>query len=214
MLDLDGTLIDTAPDMAAALNQLLTEHEQPQLAFDEIRPHVSQGAMGLIGIAFREVPMDDERFERLRKRFLEIYAAVNGKESCLFEGFQGVLEHMDSTGMPWGIVTNKPAWLSEPLVTGLGIGDRAGCLVCGDTLDKRKPDPAPLLHAAGLLKTEPAQCVYVGDAQRDMEAAMRAGMQGIVATYGYIVGNSRPAEWPADAVIEKPTDLLSLFGLI
>ena len=212
LLDLDGTLVDTAPDMAAALNQLLAEENKAPIAYREIRPHVSQGAAGLLGLAWARQP-NEEKFAALNQRFLEIYAGLNGRESVLFEGFSKVLDWLDSSGIAWGIVTNKPTWLSEPLLRHLGIDRRSACLVCGDTLGQRKPHPAQLLHAAGLLDAKPQECVYVGDASRDMEAAESANMAGIVAAYGYIPAGSDPSAWPAAATIEKPGELRGLIGL-
>ncbi len=212
LLDLDGTLVDTAPDMAAALNQLLAEENKAPMAYQEIRPHVSQGAARLLGLAWAQQSNED-RFEALKQRFLEIYAGLNGRESVLFDGFAEILDWLDTSGIPWGIVTNKPAWLTEPLIRHLCIDQRTGCLVCGDTLAQRKPHAAPLLHAASLLNAEPQDCVYVGDASRDMEAAKSANMAGIAATYGYIPGGTDPYAWPAAAMIEKPAELIALIGL-
>jgi len=213
LVDLDGTLIDTAPDMANALNQLLVEEGQSPLRYELIRPHVSRGAEGLLKLAWADIA-NESRFSQLRQRFLDIYAAMNGQESVLFDGFGDLLDRLESAGIAWGIVTNKPAWLSEPLIEGLKIDARIGCLVCGDTLNQRKPHPAPLLHASSQLKAEPRECVYIGDARRDMEAAERANMRGIAAAYGYIPEDSDPATWPAAAIIEKPGELVALFGLV
>ncbi|MCH8930065.1 MAG: phosphoglycolate phosphatase [Proteobacteria bacterium] len=212
LLDLDGTLVDTAPDMAAALNQLLAEENKAPMAYPEIRPHVSQGTAGLLGLAWARQE-DEDRFAALKQRFLEIYAELNGRQSVLFDGFAEILDWFDGNGIAWGIVTNKPGWLTEPLLRHLGIDRRSGCLVCGDTLAQRKPHPAPLLHAAGVLDAAPQACVYVGDASRDMAAAESANMAGIVAAYGYIPTESDPSAWPAAAMIEKPGELTGLIGL-
>ena len=212
LLDLDGTLVDTAPDMAAALNQLLAEENKAPMAYREVRPHVSQGAAGLLGLAWVRQP-DADKFAALKQRYLEIYAGLNGNQSVLFDGFAAILDWFDASGIAWGIVTNKPAWLTEPLLRHLGIDRRSACLVCGDTLAQRKPDPAPLLHAAGLLNATPQGCVYVGDASRDMEAAESANMAGIVAAYGYIPAGTDPSAWPAAATIKKPGELSGLIGL-
>ena len=212
LIDLDGTLVDTAPDMAAALNQLLAEENKAPMAYSEIRPHVSQGAAGLLGLAWAQQE-DEDRFEALKQRYLEIYAELNGRQSILFDGFAEILDWFDGNGIAWGIVTNKPGWLTEPLLRQLGIARRSGCLVCGDTLAQRKPHPAQLLHAAGVLNAAPRACVYVGDASRDMVAAESANMAGIVAAYGYIPAGSDPSAWPAAAMIEKPGELTGLIGL-
>ncbi|MCZ6831559.1 MAG: phosphoglycolate phosphatase [Gammaproteobacteria bacterium] len=212
LFDLDGTLIDTAPDMAAALNQLLAEENKAPIAYRDIRPHVSQGAAGLLDLAWTR-QADEDRFEALRQRFLEIYAELNGHESVLFDGYAEILDWLDTSGISWGIVTNKPAWLAEPLIRHLGIDQRCACLVCGDTLERRKPHPAQLVHAAGLLNAEPQECVYIGDSIRDMQAAESADMAGIAATYGYIPGGTDPCSWPTTAMIDKPGDLIGLIGL-
>ncbi|MCZ6560604.1 MAG: phosphoglycolate phosphatase [Gammaproteobacteria bacterium] len=212
LLDLDGTLIDTAPDMAAALNQLLAEQDKAPMAYQEIRPHVSRGAVGLLNLVWTRAH-DEDGFETLRQRFLEIYAVLNGQQSVLFEGFAEILDRLDESDIAWGIVTNKPAWLTEPLVKHLDLDRRIGCLVCGDTLEQRKPHPEPLLHAARLLNEKPQECIYVGDARRDMEAAESANMAGVAAAYGYIPGDSNPGSWPATAIIEKPAELIALIGL-
>ena len=142
LFDLDGTLIDTAPDMAAALDQLLAEENKAPIAYQDVRPYVSQGAPGLLGLAWAR-QADEDRFDALKQRFLEIYAGLNGRQAILFDGFAEILDWLDTSGIAWGIVTNKPASLTEPLIQHLGLDKRSGCLVCGDTLAQRKPDPAP-----------------------------------------------------------------------
>lgn len=212
LFDLDGTLVDTAPDMADALNALLVEVGRPELPFDGIRPFVSTGAPGMIRQGFGDALADLE-FETHRSRFLELYDGINGRSASLFDGYQQVLELLENADWPWGIVTNKPTWLSEPLVAKLGIAERLACLVCGDTLAQRKPHPDPLLHAADQVGVAAAQCVYIGDDARDMQAAQSAGMAGIVATYGYIPEDESPEQWPAAARIAKPEELIDVLGL-
>ncbi len=206
LFDLDGTLLDTAPDMAQALNRLRNEQGEREMPFDQIRPHVSHGALALVRTGFPDA--DDDRVASLRARFLELYSADIAAETTLFPGFETVLAHLDARGMRWGIVTNKPAFLTEPLLAAMQLSTRANCIVSGDTLPQRKPHPAPLLHAAALLGIETSACVYVGDAERDVRAAHAAGMRALVALFGYLGENDQPHAWGADALINEPAELI------
>ena len=206
LLDLDGTLLDTAPDMGGALNLLRAEHGLEPLPANVIRPVVSHGAMRLVALGFPEATGD--AFEALRLRFLELYAANLAVGTRLFPGFDDVLESLESRGLPWGIVTNKPGWLTDPLLAALGLDRRAACAVSGDTVAERKPHPLPLLHAARLVGVEPAQCVYVGDAERDIQAGRAAGMTTVVAAYGYISAEEDPRQWQPHGVVTSPDELL------
>ena len=211
LFDLDGTLLDTAPDMASALNRLLAAEGMQELPFETIRPHVSHGALRLVRLAFGEP--DQPRFEDLRRRFLDFYRASIAKETRLFDGFDAVLDTLDTAGLRWGIVTNKPGWLTLPLLEELGLAGRSGCVVSGDTLAERKPHPMQLLHAAELLGLEPGQCVYLGDAERDVQAARNAGMIPLVAGFGYLGAGEDPGTWQPDAIFGHPTELLEWLGL-
>jgi N-acetyl-D-muramate 6-phosphate phosphatase len=211
LLDLDGTLLDTAPDMVGALNRLRGEHGLDPLAFGAVREHVSHGAVRLVGIGFPGI--EGEAFERLRLRFLELYAQNLADGTCLFPGIEPVLEHLEAQGLPWGVVTNKPAWLTDPLLAQLGLAGRACCVVSGDTVAERKPHPLPLLHAAAVSGVEPGHCVYVGDAERDIVAGRAAGMQTIVAAYGYLGAGDDPLRWNPHGIIERPGDLLEWLDL-
>ncbi len=208
LLDLDGTLLDTAPDMAAALNRLLCDEGMEELPYRRIRPHVSHGALRL---AFGEA--DPPRFEDLRRRFLDFYRAGIAKRTRMFDGFEAVLDVLEAAGLRWGIVTNTPGWLTVPLLEELGLAARSACIVSGDTLAERKPHPMQLLHAATLLGLEPRECVYVGDAERDVQAARNAGMIPLVAGFGYLDAGEDPAAWQPDAVLGRPTELLEWLGL-
>jgi phosphoglycolate phosphatase len=211
LLDLDGTLLDTAPDMAGALNQLLVDEGMEVLPYERIRPHVSHGALRLVRLAFGEP--DAPRFEDLRRRFLDFYRAGIAKHTRMFDGFEVVLDTLEAAGLRWGIVTNKPGWLTVPLLEELGLAARSGCIVSGDTLAERKPHPMPLLHAATLLGLAPRECVYMGDAERDVQAARNAGMIPLVAGFGYLGAGEDPNAWRPDAVFGQPTDLLEWLGL-
>lgn len=201
LLDLDGTLADTAPDLASALNTLLASEGMDPLPYDGIRAHVSRGSTALVHLGFGET-LDEARFSTLRERFLTLYQNALCVETRLFPGMEEVLSHIESSGFDWGIVTNKPAWLTDPLVEALGLDGRAACVVSGDTTQQRKPHPAPLLHASDLAGAAPAACVYVGDDPRDIEAGNAAGMTTLVARYGYIHESLDPTQWGADGIID------------
>jgi N-acetyl-D-muramate 6-phosphate phosphatase len=211
LLDLDGTLLDTAPDMARAINALRAEHALPALTLAAVRPHVSHGSNAVVRAGFPEAPADE--FARLRERFLLLYSEALAVDTRLFDGFAEVLERLDTQGVRWGIVTNKPGWLSAPLMQAMGLAARAACLISGDTLPVRKPDPLPLLTAAERLERSAAQCLYAGDALRDAQAARAAGMVGIGARYGYIDASDDLGSWPMTAWIDEPAQLLEWVGL-
>lgn len=211
LLDLDGTLLDTAPDMAGALNALRVLEGLDELPFDAVRPHVSHGAARLIELGFG--CRDGARFEGLRSRFLELYSRDLASRTTIFPGLDPVLQAMERAGVAWGIVTNKPGWLTEPLVDAVGLRNRTRCVVSGDTLERRKPHPDPLLHAAGMLGREPRECVYVGDAERDVQAGRAAGMRTIVAAFGYLSSEDDPLAWQADAIVSRPEELGPWFGI-
>jgi 2-phosphoglycolate phosphatase len=206
LFDLDGTLLDTAPDMIAALNALRLQEQRSALPFDAMRQHVSHGSFRLIEVGFPDA--DAERFERLRLRFLDLYSTRLTAETRPFPGFEAVLAELDARGVPWGVVTNKPAFLTDPLLAALGLAARAGAVVSGDTLPQRKPHPAPLLHAARTIGREPSEFVYVGDAERDIAAARAAGMCSLVARFGYLGPDDTPERWQADGFIDSPDELL------
>ena len=211
LFDLDGTLLDTAPDMIGALNALLAESARDPVDFAALRPLVSHGGVALVRAAFPEV--SGGVFEQLRERFLELYRANLAVHTRLFPGFEAVLATLGAQAVPWGVVTNKPGWLTEPLLAQLGLWDRAGCVLSGDTLPERKPHPRPLLVAAEQLGIEPAHCLFVGDALRDVQAAQGAGMVPIGAGYGYLDPNDDPASWGVAGWIATPAELLPWLGL-
>jgi len=208
LFDLDGTLVDTAPDMAGALNRMRADHDLPPLPYAAIRPWVSHGAGALVKLGFGQ-DLAAEHVETLRLRYLDIYAARLCVESTLFPGMAGVLEALEARGRAWGVVTNKPAFLTEPLLQGLGLHARAGCIVSGDTLPVRKPDPAPVRHACALLGLPESTCVMIGDAARDIESARSAGSPSIAAAFGYVLEDDDPHSWGADAVVEHAGELLA-----
>ncbi len=206
LFDLDGTLIDTAPDMAAALNDLLSAEGREPLPFADIRPHVSHGAAGLLRVGFDDHG-DTADSGRLRASFLDRYQSNLAGASQPFPGIAELLQRIEEDGRAWGVVTNKPGWLTEPLLHLLGLDTRAAVVVSGDTLEQRKPHPAPLLHACTQTGHEPTRAVYVGDAERDVAAGIAAGMDTFVAVYGYLGPDDHPNDWGASALLEQPGDL-------
>ena len=207
LFDLDGTLLDTAPDLADALNTILVEQDHPPLPFDAIRPVVSHGGIALIELGFR-LARSDPAFEPLRQRLLAVYRANLSGKTRPFAGTEALLDALEARGLNWGVVTNKPGWLTEPLLQDLGLFERAGCVVSGDTLAERKPHPAPMLLACRQAGSEPAQCVYIGDAQRDVEAGRNAGMHTLVALFGYLQAQDDPHAWQASGMINTPAEVL------
>ncbi len=208
LFDLDGTLLDTAPDMVAALNELRREESATAIPFEVARNHVSNGVLGLIRLAFGELP-DGER-GRLQLRFIDIYAQRLARETRLFAGMDRVLAMIEAAGVPWGVVTNKPGRLTEPLLATLALRSRCATVVSGDTTPERKPHPQPLRHALAEIGADARAAVYVGDAERDVTAARAAGMRTVAALYGYIPPGEEPHAWGADHHIGAPEELLAI----
>ena len=204
LFDLDGTLVDTAPDMVAVLTDLQREENVAPIDYELARSHVSNGAAGLVSLAFPDI--DDTNHERLRLRYLEKYGNAVCVNSILFPGLEGLLDILDEAQLPWGVVTNKPARMTDPLLKGLGLASRANCSVSGDTLPQRKPHPAPLLLASKQLGIQPNLSIYVGDAERDIEAGRAAGMATVAAAYGYI-NQEDPRAWGADEIVSDTAEL-------
>ncbi|AFJ02155.1 phosphoglycolate phosphatase-like protein [Methylophaga frappieri] len=211
LLDLDGTLVDTAPDLAYALNQLLQEQGKSPLDYALIRPVASHGSAGLLKLGFGLTP-DDAQYRTFQQRFLQLYADNIDRESRLFLGMEKVLDTLTEQGRRWGVVTNKPAFLTDPLMSGLNLSERAACIVSGDTTAHSKPHPAPLLHACELMDVPAADCIYIGDAERDIQAAKNAGMRSVVARYGYLQPDEQPEHWQADCIINHPLEILQWTG--
>ena len=207
LFDLDGTLLDTAPDLAYALNILRQEQNLEPLAYETIRPIVSHGGQALIDLGFNHV--DQTEHEPLRKRLLDIYQDNIANKTTLFTGMDMVLDYIESNQMHWGVVTNKPSWLTDPLMKALDLYDRSICVISGDTTENRKPHPQPILHACAISGHAVEECLYIGDAERDIQAGKNAGMKTLVALYGYIEDFDDPASWGADDYIHKPEDIIS-----
>ncbi len=212
LFDLDGTLVDSAPDLAGAANDLRAEHGHPPLDYAVLRPLVGSGARGMVGAAFGARP-GDAGYEHLRARFLEIYGGRLLRETAVFAEVWTVIDALEGTGLRWGIVTNKAEHLALQVAAGLGLHPRAGVLVGGDTTPHAKPHPAPLLEAARRLSVEPERCIYVGDDHRDVLAGRAAGMAPLAAAWGYLGAGEPVHAWGADAVLDAPTQLLQWLRL-
>ena len=211
LFDLDGTLADTAPDLAGALNRILQKHNYDTLPYETIRPYVSHGGVALTTLGFGK---DHPEFDAIYKELLASYEDNIANETVLFEGMNELLLELEENNIKWGVVTNKPAWLTEPLMKALNLDSRAATIVSGDTLDERKPHPAPILYACQQAGSDAAECIYIGDAERDIEAGNRAGMPSIIALFGYIAESDKPDSWGAHASINHPKEILTIINTL
>ena len=209
LFDLDGTLLDTAPDFVTALNRQLALHDLSSLPDEAIRLSVTNGSVGLIEAGFG-MPQDDPRFEPLRAEFLELYFANLADRTALFEGLQPVLDKCVSSDIPWGIVTNKPWRYTESTLLQLDLMAGAATVICPDHVTHPKPDPEALFLACSEIATAPADCLYVGDHVRDIVAGRDAGMRTIAAGWGYIDEDEDILDWQADWVVDQSQQLYSL----
>ena len=209
LFDLDGTLVDTAPDLGAAANAVRVEQGLSPLPQWRYRPYASAGARGLLRIALNK-RHDAPDFQPLRDRFLQIYREHIAEQSRLFDNMDAVLSGFESERRLWGVVTNKPGWLTRPLMDALALTPRAACIVSGDDAPKPKPAPDTLLLACERAGVSPQDCVYVGDDHRDVVAARAAGMPVIAAVWGYLGDQPHPETWNADALALDPADLSTL----
>lgn len=207
LFDLDGTFADTAPDLAHALNTLLAEEGRAPLPFETIRPEVSHGSPGLLKVGFGLTDADPD-FARLRQRLLDLYAQDICRHTRPFTGIPELLATLKARGINWGIVTNKPAFLTEPLLDRMQLSFLPACIVSGDTTPNRKPHPEPMLLACRQSGSEPVECLYVGDAERDIQAGHAAGMKTLIALFGYIGAQETPESWGADGLIRHPREVL------
>jgi N-acetyl-D-muramate 6-phosphate phosphatase len=212
LFDLDGTLIDSAPDLAGAGNDMRVARGLAPLPYEQFRPMVGAGARGMVGIALQVGPSDDG-FIDLRDEFLKRYEQRMTQMTQVFDAMRPVLAALQSRHMPWGIVTNKAQRFTEPLVRALGLHGRAAAVVSGDTTPHAKPHPAPLLEAARQMAVDPRHCVYVGDDLRDVQAGHAAGMGTVAAAWGYLGSGEPITAWGADHVIDTPAQLLNLPGM-
>lgn len=206
LFDLDGTLLDTAKDLGNALNHVLKIHNMPTCEYDTYRDFASHGANGLLTLGFGE-QLQGLNADELRQCFLQHYHQNICIDTCPFNGVEALIKHMQQLQIPWGIVTNKPGWLTEQLLPNFEIFSSCAVVVSGDTLPQRKPHPAPLLYAANKINTVASECWYVGDAERDIQAANAANMFSIAADYGY-VGDLGSSTWGADQSIASVEELI------
>ncbi|MDF1820555.1 MAG: HAD-IA family hydrolase [Alcanivoracaceae bacterium] len=211
--DLDGTLVDTAPDFYVVLNRVLEEAGRAPVSAAQVRQQVSNGARALIRLGFSLGP-GDEDFEYWLNRLLDAYEQHLDVESCLFPGMTEVLQQLDDAGIPWGVVTNKPVRFSRPVLQGLGLGERVGAIICPDHVQQRKPDPEGLLLACRQVGADPLHSIYVGDHQRDIEAGRNAGMETVAALFGYIDAGDNPEDWNADHYIHQASELHGLIDTL
>lgn len=211
LFDLDGTLIDSAPDLGAAADAMRTARGMPSLPLEMYRPMAGAGARGMLGVAFGLTPEAPE-FATLREEFFCNYEARMTRSTIVFDGVAQLVNNLQQRGLRWGIVTNKSQRFTNPLVASIADFSSAAVVVSGDTTPHSKPHPEPLLFAARSLGVLPAQCLYVGDDERDIQAGKAAGMATVAATYGYLGSQTDTSRWAADAEINSPTQLLQLFA--
>ena len=211
LFDLDGTLANTAPDLGHALNRQRIARGLPALPIELIRTEASAGARGLLGLGFNIKP-GDPGYDAMRTEFLDFYAERLCHETTLFPGIMELLDELDGRRVPWGIVTNKPARFTLPLMQELGLSSRAACIISGGDTAHSKPDPEPLLAASKAMTITPGECIYLGDDMRDVQASLAAGMEPVVARYGYLGSVSPPETWGARYLIDEPRELLGYLG--
>jgi phosphoglycolate phosphatase len=207
LFDLDGTLANTAPDLGHALNRQRIARGLSALPMEIIRTEASAGARGLLGLGFNIKPGDAD-YDAMRTEFLDFYAEQLCRETCLFSGVAELLDQLDVRGLPWGIVTNKPARFTIPLLQVLGLSNRAACVVSGGDTTHSKPHPEPLMAASSALNVAPSWCIYLGDDLRDVQASLAAGMEPVIAKYGYLGNVGAPESWGARYLIDQPQELL------
>ncbi|HYD33616.1 MAG TPA: HAD-IA family hydrolase [Methylophilaceae bacterium] len=209
LFDLDGTLVDTAPDLGLALNMQRERHGLPPLPMETIRPFASHGSRGLLSVGFGLTP-DHTEFAPMREEYLDLYDKVFTRSPILFPGIAELLSTLESRNLRWGVVTNKPGRFTLPLLQAIGLDKRACCVVSGDDAPRPKPHPDTLLLALHQARVQPQHCLYVGDAERDIQAARAAGINSVVALFGYLDESDRPEEWGADAAVNTPLEVLNL----
>jgi len=212
LLDLDGTLVDTAPDMVGSLNRVLVNHNMPLADLQAAGKLVSNGGRALIEYGFGEEINSDgvPSVEKLVEEFLSDYKQFVANDSFIYDGMQDVLDFCENNGLKWGVITNKPLHLAKDLLEGLGLLDRCSILLGGDSLPVKKPDPIPLLHTCMILSLAPSECLYIGDHLRDIQAGNAAGMDTATALWGYIADHEQPNKWGANFMLNTPNGLLNL----
>ncbi len=207
LFDLDGTLVDTAPDLIACLNKALIIHGFNEVTSDKLKPFISHGAMAMIDYCVEQA--DEATKDKILETMLDCYQNNIAEHSQFFSGITETLETIESLGLKWGIVTNKRERFTNPLVEALMLTNRAACIVSGDTTANSKPHPEPMLAACKQANVKPEECVYIGDAVHDINAGKNANMKTLAAIYGYLKADDEPQTWGADALIESPEQLTS-----
>lgn len=207
LFDLDGTLLDTAPDMAYALNILRRNYHLPELPLETIRPRVGHGGKALLKLGF-DIDETHHQYSKMLEEYFTAYDQCLTRSTKLFAGMSNVLEKIEEKNIPWGIITNKPARFTHHLLDALELSKRSACTVCGDTLPQRKPNPAQLIYACNQLDRSPINAIYVGDAAIDMMASKAAGIHSLAALYGYIGADENPQAWEADGYVNSPEEIL------
>lgn len=207
LFDLDGTLVDTAPDLAHALNLLREKHQLAPLSYALIRPHVGYGVKALLKMGL-EITDEDPRYTAHAEEFLQLYHTCLTNTTEFFPGMDKVLLELEQKKIPWGIVTNKPARFTYDILKALKLEHRAACIICGDSLSRRKPDPDQILHACELLQKKPENCLYIGDTETDAKASRAAGTKIVIALYGYTHEHENPYHWHADGYIKEPLEIM------
>ncbi|NNL57743.1 MAG: HAD-IA family hydrolase [Pseudomonadales bacterium] len=209
LFDLDGTLVDTAPDFVLASNELRAQQQLPLLPAETVAAQVSNGALAVTKVTF-DIDQQHQDFERHRQALLAAYQKHLGSSSLLYPGLQPLLDALAVQAIPWGVVTNKPVLYAEPLMQALGLHTRCATLVCPDHVTQRKPDPEGLLMAARQLGIDAQRCIYVGDHHRDIEAGKAANMHTVAVNYGYLAGDDDASDWRADTVVQTPQELTTI----
>ncbi|MEQ1601595.1 MAG: HAD-IA family hydrolase [Methylophilaceae bacterium] len=209
LFDLDGTLLDTAPDLALALNLQRQRYGLEALPLEVIRPYASHGSTGLLSVGFGLTPKHAD-FSAMREEYLNLYDEVFTRSPILFDGVAELLFAIENQGLRWGIVTNKPKRFTDPLLKVMQLSHRASCVVSGDDSPRAKPYPDTLFLACEQAVIAPVDCIYVGDAERDIQAGIAAGMRTVVALYGYIGSEDEPQAWGADWMVAQPLEVLAL----
>lgn len=211
LFDLDGTLIDSAPDLGAAADKMRLDRGMTSLPLSHYRPMAGAGARGMIGLAFGYTPEHPD-YEAMKEEFFQNYEACMTQRTFAFEGVAEMIEALVEKQVPWGVVTNKSKRFTEPLTQGMALFSTASVVISGDTTPHAKPHPAPLLEAARRLSIDPARCVYVGDDERDIVAGHAAAMATVAATYGYLGSKVDVRSWQAHAQIDAPLQLLNMLA--
>lgn len=212
LFDLDGTLLDTAPDLSAALNQVLCDYNKKPVAYLEMRSFVHGGSQTILGHAF-DIETSNPEYATINQKFLDYYAKNLTARTQYFPNMEYLLDQLDHANIPWGIVTNKPEIFTLPLLKSFGLTERTRAIVSGDTLPKAKPNPEPLLHACEMAGLDPRTTIYVGDSYVDVQAAQSANITPVVAAYGYIPFGHDPKTWNADHIIYSPLDILKFVDI-